>query len=79
MKRIFHILNTQRLREYIMNQHKKHKYKDKNFVGKTAPSYLPKQIEQEKLRVSADLYAKIYLEDKELRKLTESASSEWPE
>ena len=62
-----------------MNQHKKHKSKDKDFASKIVQSYLPKQIEQEKLRVSADLYAKIYHEDKELRKLAESATAEWPE
>ena len=40
---------------------------------------LQKELENEKLIMSADLYAEMYEEDKELRKLTESAISEWPE
>ena len=40
---------------------------------------LQKEFEKEKLMKSADLYAEIYDKDKELKKLTESAISEWPE
>jgi hypothetical protein len=36
-------------------------------------------LKDEKLKMNADLYAKIYDEDTALRKLTDSAISEWPE
>ncbi len=63
----------------FLNQHKKYGFKDKSSVIRAALDRSQKDLENEKLRMSADLYAETYEEDKELRKLTESAISEWPE
>lgn len=64
---------------HFLNQHKKYGFKDKSAVIRTALNHLQKELEREKLKVSADLYAEVYEEDKDLRELTESAVSEWPE
>jgi len=53
--------------------------KDKSTVIRTALNRLRKDIEKEKLKRSADLYAELYHEDKRLRELTEFAIAEWPE
>ncbi len=63
----------------FLSQHKKYGFKDKSSVIRAALDRLQKEFEQEKLMKSADLYAEIYAKDKELRKLTETAISEWPE
>jgi Arc/MetJ-type ribon-helix-helix transcriptional regulator len=63
----------------FLSQYKKYGFKDKSSVIRAALDRLQKEFEQEKLMKSADLYAEIYDKDKELRKLTESAISEWPE
>ena len=63
----------------FLGQHKKYGFKDKSAVIRAALDRLQKELENEKLRMSADLYAEIYDEDKELRELTESATAEWPE
>ena len=63
----------------FLNQHKKYGFKDKSSVIRAALDRLQKDLEREKLKISADLYAEVYNEDKELKKLTESAISEWPE
>jgi len=63
----------------FLSQHKKYGFKDKSSVIRAALKRLQKEIEKEKLMMSADLYAEIYDQDKKLRKLTESAIAEWPE
>jgi Arc/MetJ-type ribon-helix-helix transcriptional regulator len=63
----------------FLSQYKKYGFKDKSSVIRAALDRLQKEFEKEKLMMSADLYAEIYDKDKELRKLTESAISEWPE
>ncbi len=40
---------------------------------------LQKELEQEKFKMNADLYTKLYEEDKQLQGLIESAIAEWPE
>ena len=37
------------------------------------------ELEVERLRESADLYAQVYAEDEDLRNLTDQAIDEWPE
>ena len=47
---------------------------------KTGKSCLIEEdLEAKKLEASADLYAEIYQEDKEISDLTESALIQWPE
>ena len=40
---------------------------------------LKKELELQQLRRSADLYSEIYSEDDDLKELTETAISGWPE
>jgi len=63
----------------FLNQHKKYGFKDKSSIIRAALDFLQKELEQEKLKMSADLYAELYDENEAFRKLTESAISEWPE
>ena len=63
----------------FLSQHKKYGFKDKSSVIRAALDRLQKDLENEKLKISADLYAEIYDADGELNELTESAISEWPE
>lgn len=63
----------------FLNKHKIYGFKDKSAVIRIALELLQKELEREKLKKSADLYAEIYKEDQETRELTESAISGWPE
>lgn len=58
---------------------KKLGFKDKSSLVRTALEHFRKDIESNDLKESADLYAELYMEDQELRELTESAISGWPE
>ena len=40
---------------------------------------LREELESQKLKESADLYAETYMEDSDLKTLTESAAQGWPE
>lgn len=71
--------DERRIPKPLWGQHKKYGFKDKNSVIGAVLDHSQKEFEKEKLMKSADLYAEIYDKDKELRKLTESAISEWPE
>ena len=63
----------------FLNQYKIYGFKDKSALIRSALNRLQKELEKEKLKVSADLYAELYAEDEEIRALTESAISGWPE
>jgi len=64
---------------HFLGQYKKFGFKDKSAVIRAALDRLQKDLEKAWLKKSADLYAELYDEDKEVRKLTESALAEWPE
>ncbi|MFQ6113506.1 MAG: hypothetical protein ACE5NG_05380 [bacterium] len=63
----------------FLNQYKKYGFKDKSSVIRAALERLKKELEREKLKASAELYAELYEKDTELQELTESAIAEWPE
>lgn len=63
----------------FLNQYNKYGFKDKSAVIRAALERLKKELEREKLRSSAELYAELYDKDTELQELTESAIAEWPE
>ena len=65
-------------RMQFIDQFKEFGFKDKSDLIRNALDCLKKRFENEQMRVSADLYAELYAEDKELRKLTETASHNWP-
>lgn len=63
----------------FLNQYKNYGFKDKSTVIRVALDRLQSELQRKKLKMSAELYAEIYDEDKEIKELTESAISEWPE
>lgn len=63
----------------FLNNFKKYGFKDKSAMLRTAIEHFKKKLEIESLKKSADLYSEIYLEDDDLKELTEAAASGWPE
>ncbi|MCG3158582.1 MAG: hypothetical protein DKINENOH_05226 [bacterium] len=63
----------------FLNLFKKYGFKDKSAVIRTALERLEKELEMEKLKSSAEMYASLYESDRELQDLTNSAITEWPE
>ena len=63
----------------FLSECEKFGFRDKSSMVRTALECFRKEIENKHLKKSADLYAELYKEDQELRELTESATSGWPE
>ncbi|RIK75772.1 hypothetical protein DCC62_12645 [candidate division KSB1 bacterium] len=63
----------------FLNRFKKYGFKDKSALIRTALERLEKELEMEKLKSSAEIYASLYENDKELQELTNLAMVEWPE
>ncbi|MCD6379559.1 hypothetical protein J7M07_03840 [bacterium] len=63
----------------FLNNFKKYGFKDKSAMLRTAIDHFKNKLEIENLKKSADLYSEIYLEDEDLKELTEAAVSGWPE
>lgn len=63
----------------FLNNFKKYGFKDKSAMLRTAIEHFKNKLENESLKQSADLYSEIYLEDDDLKELTEAATSGWPE
>ena len=62
----------------FLEQYQLYGFKDQNELICTALNRLYEQLEQQKLRQSATLYAEIYETDPETQELTQSALSGWP-
>lgn len=63
----------------FLGEYKRYGFKDKSDMVRTALAHLHEELEQQSLRDSATLYAEVYEDDQELRTLTNSAISGWPE
>ncbi len=63
----------------FVNQHQLWGFPDKSSLVREALEQLQSCLKKERLRQSADLYAQIYEEDRELQALTEQALEDWPE
>jgi len=63
---------------HFLSNYKKHGFKDKSSMVRTAIDKLKRDLEFEQLKQSADLYSEIYSENDDLKELTESAINEWP-
>ncbi len=63
----------------FLNRHESYGFKDKSSLVRKAIDHFKKELENQKLKRSAELYAEIYNKDSELQELTKSAISEWPE
>ncbi|MCA9947154.1 MAG: hypothetical protein KC449_26930 [Anaerolineales bacterium] len=69
---------TRPLVDFLSN-YKRYGFKDKSSMVRAALLRLQDEMELEKLKQSADLYAELYAEDAELFELTEAAAADWPE
>ena len=63
----------------FLNNYKTLGFKSKSSMFREALDLLMKEFKLNKLKKSAELYSEIYSEDNELRELTNSAISDWPE
>lgn len=63
----------------FLNKYRAFGFKDKSSMVREAIEHLKKQLEFEILKRSADLYAEVYAEDRDLKELTEMALAGWPE
>ena len=63
----------------FLSQYKEYGFKDKSTMLRTAIDQLKKEFERAELKQSALLYSDIYSENDDLKELTETAISGWPE
>lgn len=63
----------------FLSNYKRYGFKDKGSMIREALNRLKEELELQSLKESADLYAEIYADDREIKELTESAISGWPE
>jgi hypothetical protein len=64
---------------HFLKNFKVYGFKDKSSMLRAAIDHFKKEKELESLRKSADLYSEIYSEDDDLKELTETAITGWPE
>lgn len=72
-------LNLEEEQIKLLNECTKYGFKDKSSVIRNALEQLREKLEHTGLEKSADLYAETYAQDSEIKELTESAISGWPE
>jgi hypothetical protein len=63
----------------FLEQFKDRGFKDKSAIVRLALDRLAQELEREELAQSADLYAELYTEDRELQQLTDAARVGWPQ
>ena len=63
--------------EFLSN-YKDYGFKDKSAMVRESLNLLREKLEAQRLRESADLYAETYMDDSELKALTNSALQGWP-
>ncbi len=63
----------------FLKKYKKYGFRNRSDLVREALFRLQKELEEQKLMASADLYAELFAEDEELVELTESAVVGWPE
>lgn len=54
-------------------------FPDRSSLVREAVERFRKELAEQRLRQSADLYAEVYAEDEDLRQLTEQAVEDWPQ
>ena len=64
--------------EFLSN-YKSYGFKDKSAMVRESLNLLREKLEAQRLIQSADLYAETYMEDSEIKALTDSALQGWPE
>jgi len=63
----------------FLNNFKAYGFKDKSSMVRTALDHFKNKLELENLIKSAELYSEIYSENDNLKELTETAVTGWPE
>ena len=63
----------------FLNTYKSFGFKDKSAMLRAAIERFKKDLELERLKQSADLYSEIYSKDDDLKELTDTAITGWPE
>ena len=63
----------------FLSNYRDYGFKDKSSMLRAAISRLKKEFELKRLIESADLYSEIYSDDKDLKGLTDTAATGWPE
>lgn len=61
----------------FLSKHSSYGFKDESSLVTNAIDYFRKKLEEQTLKKSADLYSEIYIHDKELQNITDSAISDW--
>jgi len=72
----FSIKETQ---AHFLSNFKAYGFKDKSSMVRVAIDHFKKEMELESLRKSGELYSEIYSQDDDLKELTETAVTGWPE
>ena len=62
----------------FLEQFKDRGFKDKSEIVRLALDKLAQEFETQELIQSADAYAELYREDRELQQLTDAAALNWP-
>ncbi len=62
----------------FLAEFKRHGFKDKSAVVRNALDRFRKELTQQRLRESADIYAEVYANDAETQEWTDAALEEWP-
>ncbi len=63
----------------FLGKHQQFGFRDRSALVRVALDRMQADLEQQRLEVSATLYAETYCDDPDLRQLTEAALVEWPE
>lgn len=63
----------------VLQECQKYGFKDKSALVRAAIDLLSAQIEQQRLKESAALYAEVYEQDEESREWLEDAVTGWPQ
>ena len=63
---------------HFLRDHKKYGFKDKSSMLRAAIDHYKREMELERLKLSAVAYSDIYLKDDDLKDLTETALNGWP-
>lgn len=63
----------------FLKRHRQYGFKDRSAMVRMALSHLQAEVEQDRLRQSAELYAELYADDAETQALTATAMGGWPE
>lgn len=64
---------------HFLSNYKTYGFRDKSSMLRAALDHFMKEMELESLKKSADLYSEIYSREDDLKELTETAVSGWPE